>query len=57
MKPSHRINAVRDGHSIYKLEFRDLIGEEDDGIYEITATNEEGKSCPSLSYTIVLVII
>ena len=44
MKPSHRINAVRDGHSIYKLEFRDLIGEEDDGVYEITATNEEGNA-------------
>ena len=42
MKPSHRINAVRDGQSTYKLEFRDLIGEEDDGVYEITATNDEG---------------
>ena len=42
LKPSHRVNAVRDGTSTYKLEFRDLIGEEDDGVYEITATNDEG---------------
>merc|ERR1712142_743286 len=52
MKPTHRINAVRDGQSTYKLEFRDLIGEEDDGVYEITATNDEGSVTSSARVTV-----
>ena len=57
LKPSHRINAVRDGHSTYKLEFRDLIGEEDDGVYEITATNDEGNTNHLLSLSANIVSI
>ena len=51
LKPTHRINAVRDGQSTYKLEFRDLIGEEDDGMYEITATNDEGMKIKGYPYS------